>query len=126
MGIVDEAAKERCMEVDKKEKKRLKDLYTRAKKEVKEQFGRMMNQDEDGNRKEVSKVYGGKVERCSRIKDGNGSLALGEEEVRRIWKEYEDYITQILNSRLQSRCVASLVFREVKTTSEESKLGELK
>ena len=26
--------------------------------------------------------------RCSRIKDINGKLALGEVEVRRIWKEY--------------------------------------
>ena len=44
-----------------------------------------MNQDVDGNRKlfwkEVSKVNGGKVESCSRIKDGNGRLALGKDEV---------------------------------------------
>ena len=26
--------------------------------------------------------------KCSRIKDGNGRQSLGEEEVRRIWKEY--------------------------------------
>ena len=26
--------------------------------------------------------------KCSRIKDGNGRLVLGEDEVRRIWKEY--------------------------------------
>ena len=30
----------------------------------------------------------GKGESCSRIKDGNGKLELGEDEVRRIWKEY--------------------------------------
>ena len=30
----------------------------------------------------------GKVENYSRIKDGNGRLALEEVEVRRIWKEY--------------------------------------
>ena len=28
------------------------------------------------------------MEGCSRIKDGNGRLAQGEDEVRRIWKEY--------------------------------------
>ena len=31
---------------------------------------------------------GGKVERCNRIKDGNGRLAQGEDEVRKIWKDY--------------------------------------
>ena len=45
-----------------------------------EQFGIKMNQDVNGNRKpfwkEVSKVNGGKVESCSRVKDGNGRLAL--------------------------------------------------
>ena len=50
-----------------------------------------MNQDVNGNRKlfckEVSKVNGGKVENCNRIKDGNGRLTLEEAEVRRIWKE---------------------------------------
>ena len=48
-------------------------------------------QDVNGNRKlfckEVSKVNGGKVENCNRIKDGNGRLTLEEAEVRRIWKE---------------------------------------
>ena len=44
------------------------------------QFGRKMDQYVDGNRnlfwKEVSEE---KVESCSRIKDGNGRLALGED-----------------------------------------------
>ena len=44
-----------------------------------------MNHDVNGNRKlfwkEVSKGNGGKVEICSRIKDGKGRLALGEDEV---------------------------------------------
>ena len=31
---------------------------------------------------------GGKEESCSRIKDGNGRLAQGEDEVQKIWKEY--------------------------------------
>ena len=44
-----------------------------------------MNQDVNRNRsffwKEVSNVKGVKVESCSRIKDGNGRLALREDEV---------------------------------------------
>ena len=39
-------------------------------------------------RKEVSTAKGGKVESCSTMKDGNGSLAEGEDEVRRIVKDY--------------------------------------
>ena len=63
-------------------------------KEVNEQFGRKINQDADGNkklkvfRKEVSKVNGEQVESCSRIKDGNGWMALGEDEGRRIRKDF--------------------------------------
>ena len=57
-----------------------------------------MNEDVNGNRKlfwkEMSNVKGGKVESCSRIKDGNGRLAQGEDEVRKIWKEnFEDLYT---------------------------------
>ena len=55
-----------------------------SKKEVNEKFGRMMIQALYGNRKffwkDVSKVKGGKVESCSRIKDG-------EDDLRRIWKD---------------------------------------
>ena len=44
-----------------------------------------MNENVNGNRKlfwkEVSNVKGGKVESCSRVKDGNGKLAWGEDEV---------------------------------------------
>ena len=51
-----------------------------------------MNQNVGGNRKMfwkvVSKVNGGKVESCSRIKDGNGCLALGKDVVQRIWKNF--------------------------------------
>ena len=36
----------------------------------------------------MSYAKGGKVEGCSRIKDGNGPLAQGKDEVRKIWKEY--------------------------------------
>ena len=30
----------------------------------------------------------GKMESCSRVKDGNGRLAQGEDELRKIWKKY--------------------------------------
>ena len=50
-----------------------------------------MNEDVNRNKKlfwkEVSNVKEGKVESCSRIKDGNGRLAQGEDKVRKIWKE---------------------------------------
>ena len=46
----------------------------------------------NGNRKlfwrEVSNAKGGKVESCRRVKDGNGRVAQGENEARKIWKEY--------------------------------------
>ena len=52
-----------------------------------------MNEDVNGNRKlfwkEVSNAKGGKLESCSRVKDG--WLAQGWDEARRIWKEnFED------------------------------------
>ena len=51
-----------------------------------------MNEDVNGNGKslwkEVSNAKGGKVENCSRIKNGNGRLAVEEVEMRKIWKEY--------------------------------------
>ena len=47
-----------------------------------------MNEGVNGNRKlfrkEVSNAKGGKVEGCSRIKDGNRRLAQGKDEVRKI------------------------------------------
>ena len=36
----------------------------------------------------MSKGNGGKEESCSKIRDGKGRLALGEDELRRIWKDY--------------------------------------
>ena len=48
-------------------------------------FGRKMNEDVNGNRKlfwkNVGNAKGGKVENCTRIKDGNGKLAQGDDEV---------------------------------------------
>ena len=52
-----------------------------------------------GNRKlfwkEVSNAKGGKMESCSRVKDGNRRLAQGEEEARKIWKEYFEGLYKI-------------------------------
>ena len=52
-------------------KRKVKRCICQSKKEVNEQFGRKMNQYVDGNKKsfwkDVSKVYGRKVESCSRI-----------------------------------------------------------
>ena len=51
-----------------------------------------MNEDVNGNKKffwkEVSNVKGGKMDNRSRIKDGKEKLSQGEDEGRRIWKEY--------------------------------------
>ena len=60
----DEAAKERCMEAYRE----IKRCIYQSKKEVNEQFGRKMNQE--------TVLEGSKVESCSRVKDGNGRLAL--------------------------------------------------
>ena len=50
-----------------------------------------------GNRKlfwkDVSKENGGMIENCSRIKDGNGRLALEEVDARR--KEYFEHLYNI-------------------------------
>ena len=59
-----------------------------SKKNENEQPRKQINQDLNGNRKlfwkEASKVNGGKVESCNRIKDGNGKLSQGEVEIRMI------------------------------------------
>ena len=36
----------------------------------------------------MSNAKGGRVESCSRVKDGNGRLTHGEDEARKIWKKY--------------------------------------
>ena len=93
LATSDEEAKERCMEAYREEKRKVKRcIIQRKKKKVNEQFGRKIKEDVNGNRKlfwkEVSNTIGGKVEGCSRIKEGKGRLAVEEVEVRRIWKEY--------------------------------------
>ena len=56
-----------------------------SKKEVSEQFGRKKSQDVGGNRnflwKEMGMVNGRKVESWSRIKNGNGKMRVGEDEL---------------------------------------------
>ena len=37
-------------------------------------------------KKEVGKVSGGNLESCSRIREGNERMAVGEHEARRSWK----------------------------------------
>ena len=98
MAASDEEAKERCMEAYMEEKRKAKRWVYQSKKKVTEQFGRKMNEDINENRnflwKEASNLKGEKMESCSRIKDGNGRLAHGEDEFLRILKEnFEDLYT---------------------------------
>ena len=76
----------------REEKRRVKRCIYQSKKKINEQFGRKMDEDMNGNRKlfwkEVSNVKGGMVESCNKIKDRNGRLAQGDDEMRKIWKEY--------------------------------------
>ena len=73
------------MKAYKEEERKVKKCIYQSKKKVNEQFGRKMNEDMNGNRKlfqkKVRNMKGGKVESCSRIKDENGRLAQGEDEV---------------------------------------------
>ena len=75
----------------REENRKIKRCIYHIKKKVNKQFGRKMNQGIDGNKKlywkEVSKVNGEKVKSCSRIKDSNKRLELGEDEVRMICKD---------------------------------------
>ena len=88
----DAEAKERFMEAYREEKRTAKGVYIKAKKKVNEQFGWKMNENMNINKtlfwKEVSNAKGGKVQSCSRMKDGNGRLAQGEDEVQKIWRKY--------------------------------------
>ena len=72
----------------------------------------------------MSKANGRKVENFNRIKDVNGSLVLEEAEVRRIWKEYYEYLYNIdTQEQVEFTYVALMEFGKA-TTSEESRLGE--
>ena len=69
----------------------------------------------------MSNAKGGKVESCSRVKDGNGRLAQGEDEARKIWN---GYFEDLYNIDTQEE-VALMAFREV-TISEEIQLEEVR
>ena len=74
------------MEAYSEEKRKVKGCIYQSKRKVNEQFGRKMNEDVNENRKlfwkeVMTNMKGGKVESCSRIKDGNGRLVQGEDEV---------------------------------------------
>ena len=101
-------------------------MHSSEQKEVNEKFGRKMNEDVNENRKlfskGVSNTKGGKVESCSRIKVGNGMLALGENGVRKIWKEYFEVLYNI-DTQEEVAAVDLMGFGEV-TTSEENQLEE--
>ena len=92
LAASDEETKERYMEAYGEGKRKVKRCIIQSKKKVNNQFGKKMNDDVTGNRKllwkEVSSVKGEKVESCSRVKDGNWTLAQREDEARKIWKEY--------------------------------------
>ena len=92
LAVSNEAAKARFMGSYRKEKRKVERCIYQSTKKINEEFGRKMSKDVNGNRKlfwkEVSNGEGEKVESYNRIKEGNKRLAQGEDEVRRIWKEY--------------------------------------
>ena len=109
---------------EKQNIKRIKRCIYQSKKKVNEQFERKMNQDVNGNRKlfwkEVSKVNGGKVESCSRIKYRNGWFASGEDEFQRIWEFcFED----LYNIHTQEQGL--MVFREAATPEKSQWITEV-
>ena len=66
------------------------------------------------------------MESCSRIKDGNGRLAQGKNEARKIWKEYfEDLYNIDTQEQDAVHMCGKMGFGQV-TTSEESQLKELR
>ena len=58
------------------ERRKVKGCIIQRKKKVNEQFGRKTNENANGNRK-----WFWKEESCSRIKEGNGRLAQGGDEM---------------------------------------------
>ena len=75
------------MEEYREEKRKIKRCKYQSKKKVNEPFGRKMNEDVNENRKlfwkEVSNAKRGKVESCSRIKDGMGGWHRGRTKYER-------------------------------------------
>ena len=64
------------------------------------------------------------MESCSRIKDGNGRLALGEIKVQTIWKTYFEDLYN-LDTQEQVASLALMGFEEA-TTLNERQLRELR
>ena len=87
------------MKAYREEKRKVKRCIYQSKIKINKHYGREMNKDVNGNRKlfwkEVSNAKEGKVESCSRLNDGNGRLAQGEDELRKIWKEYSEDLYNI-------------------------------
>ena len=112
------------------EKRNIKMCIYESKKKVNKQFGRKMNEDGNGNRKsfwkEVSNAKEGKDESCSRVKDGNGRLAQGEDESRMIWKEYFEDLHNIDTQEEVAVHMCGYVWFEEETILEESQLEKLK
>ena len=70
-----------------------------------------------GNRelywKEVSKVDSERAENCNRIKDKNGTLAVGENDTRKTWKGYfEDVHDVDTGKRAKSIYVVLMVLED--------------
>ena len=57
LGVKEELAKEKCMEVYKKKKRKDKRCICQSKKEVNKQFGIEMNQNISRNRKWIGKKW---------------------------------------------------------------------
>ena len=89
------------MEVHKQEKQRLKGGNIREER-------RKMNQNVGGNRKlfrkEVGKVNAEEVEDCSKIKDRNRRLVVGEDEVQSTWKKYFEDLYNIVTEEQARLC----------------------
>ena len=75
----------------------------------------------------MSNAKEGKVESCSRVKNGNGRLAQEDEETRNIWKEYFEDLYNINKQEefALHMCGFDGIHREVNTL-EESQLEELR
>ena len=76
------------MEAYREENRKVKRCIIQSKNKVNEQFERKINEDVNGNRKlfweEASNAKQGKMEYCNKVKDGNGRLAQGEDEAKKI------------------------------------------
>ena len=127
------------MEANREEKRKIKKCIIQSIKKVNEQFRRKMNEDLNGKMKlfwkEVNNAKGGKVDSCSKIKDGNGRLAQGENEVIKIWREYFEDLYNI-DTRKQVAvhiCGFDMIWRgnyfggdPIERTEVEVRVGKLK